>query len=176
MDSNRTTPTLRLAGITPESTVDGPGLRFVVFTQGCPHRCPHCHNAHSWDYEGGAEFTAKQVIRDLKQKKKGKRGVTFSGGEPFLQAAELLPIAEAALQLGMDIVIYTGYTYEQLLATNNESQLALLATAAILVDGRYIHALRDIGLRFHGSSNQRVIDMAATRAQGEVVLWQGEQC
>ena len=158
---------LRLAGLTVESTVDGPGLRFVIFTQGCPHRCSFCHNPDSWPAEGGAEMAVKDVIRQIKKHRRGKRGVTFSGGEPFLQAAALLPVAEAAHALGLDVVTYTGYTLEALEALSDAGCAdtdALLSATDILIDGRYEHGLRDIGLPFRGSVNQRVIDMADRRA------------
>ena len=162
---------MRLSGITPESTVDGPGLRFVLFTQGCPHHCPHCHNPESWDCDCGEQLSAKQIIRLLKQHRRTKRGITFSGGEPFLQPAELVQVALAAREMGLDVVTYTGFTYEQLLEENDADKLALLSASDILVDGKYVHELRDIGLQFRGSSNQRVIDVAASQEHGEIVLW-----
>jgi len=162
---------MRLSGITPESFVDGPGLRYVIFTQGCPHQCPHCHNPETWDKDAGKEYTPRQVLRLLKQQKKTKQGITFSGGEPFLQAAELAEVALAARQMGWDVVTYTGFTYEELAADNNAGVKALLAASDILIDGRYVHALRDIGLKFRGSSNQRLIDVAETRKTGQMTLW-----
>jgi len=162
---------MRLSGITPESFVDGPGLRYVIFTQGCPHECPRCHNPETWDKDAGKEFSARQVIRQLKKQKKTKQGVTFSGGEPFLQAAELAEVALAARQMGWDVVTYTGFTYEELITDNNDDIKALLAVTDILIDGKYVHEFRDIGLKFRGSSNQRIIDIAQTREKGRIVLW-----
>jgi anaerobic ribonucleoside-triphosphate reductase activating protein len=162
---------MRLSGITPESFVDGPGLRYVIFTQGCLHSCPHCHNQGSWDINGGKEYSVKQVRRLLKQQKSPKRGVTFSGGEPFLQAAELAEVEAAAHQKGWDVVTYTGFTFEELNEGGDDGVKALLAASDILIDGRYIHELRSINLQFRGSSNQRVIDTAETQKRGRVVLW-----
>jgi anaerobic ribonucleoside-triphosphate reductase activating protein len=162
---------MRLSGITPESLVDGPGLRYVIFTQGCTHQCPHCQNPETWDRDAGKEYSVRQLIRLLKQQKKTKQGVTFSGGEPFLQAAELAEIALAARQMGWDVVTYTGFTYEELIADNDDGVKALLSASDILIDGRYVHALRDIGLKFRGSSNQRIIDVTKTREKGQIVLW-----
>jgi len=125
----------------PESLVDGPGLRFVIFTQGCTHECPHCHNPETWDMDAGKEYSVKQVIRLLKQQKKTKQGITFSGGEPFLQAAELAEIAAAARHINWDIVTYTGFTYEELIENNNNGVKALLSATDILIDGKYIHEL-----------------------------------
>jgi len=165
---------MRLSGITPESLVDGPGLRYVIFAQGCRHCCPHCQNPDTWDASAGKEFSVKQIIRRLKQQKKTKRGVTFSGGEPFLQAAELAEVAQAAHQLGWDVVTYTGFTYEeleQLIQDNDDGVRALLSASDILIDGKYIHKLRDAKLQFRGSSNQRLIDVGATQKSGQIVLW-----
>jgi anaerobic ribonucleoside-triphosphate reductase activating protein len=150
---------MRLSGITPESLVDGPGLRYVIFTQGCLHCCPHCHNPESWDINGGKEYSVKQVIRMIKQQKKKKRGLTFSGGEPFLQAAELAEVAVAAHQKGWDVVTYTGFTYEELIEGGDDRAKALLAASDILIDGKYIHELRSTDLQFRGSENQRIIQM-----------------
>ena len=166
---------MRLAGITQESTVDGPGLRFVLFAQGCVHKCPQCHNPESWVCDGGKEFSVKEVIRMMKKQRKSKRGITFSGGEPFLQAAEFFEIAVAAHNLGLDVVTYTGFTYEELIQDADDSRLALIAASDILIDGKYIHELRDIELQFCGSSNQRLIDVEATRKHGEVVLWSAKR-
>ncbi|MDR2730959.1 MAG: anaerobic ribonucleoside-triphosphate reductase activating protein [Treponema sp.] len=163
---------MRLSGIIPESVVDGPGLRIVIFTQGCPHQCPHCQNPETWDRDAGKEFSVRQVIRSLKQHKKNKRGITFSGGEPFLQPAELVQAANAARQMGLDIVTYTGFTYEELIADTNDDIKSLLSATDILIDGKYIHALRNIGLQFRGSSNQRLIDIAITKKTGQLTLWE----
>ena len=162
---------MRLSGITPESLVDGPGLRYVIFTQGCQHRCPHCHNPETWDMDAGKEYSARQLIRLIKQQPKTKQGVTFSGGEPFLQAAELAEAARAAHQKGWNVVTYTGFTYEELVENNDDGVKALLSATDILIDGKYIHELRSIELPFRGSSNQRMIDVAETRKEGRIVLW-----
>ena len=161
---------MKLSGITQESLVDGPGLRYVIFTQGCPHRCPHCHNPETWDADAGMEYSVRQVIRLLKRQKNTKQGVTFSGGEPFLQAAELAEIALAARQAGWDVVTYTGFTFEQLTEDGGAGVKALLSATDLLIDGKYIHELRSAQLPFRGSSNQRIIDLAETRKNGQIVL------
>jgi len=173
---------MRLSGITPESFVDGPGLRYVIFTQGCRHCCPNCHNPDSWEMNAGKEVTVKEIIRKFKRKKKTMhakntegfyQGVTFSGGEPFLQAEELAQTAAAAHEIGWDVVTYTGYAYEELteLAANDEGVKSLLCATDILIDGRYIHEKRSVNLMFRGSSNQRIINMAETQKNGKIVLW-----
>jgi anaerobic ribonucleoside-triphosphate reductase activating protein len=95
------------------------------------------------------------------------RGVTFSGGEPFLQAGELAEVALAARLIGWDVVTYSGFTYKQLTEMKDSNVMALLSASDILIDGRYIHELRDTGLPFRGSSNQRIIDVAETQKSGE---------
>ncbi|MCL2361060.1 MAG: radical SAM protein [Defluviitaleaceae bacterium] len=182
---------LRIYGFTNESVVDGPGIRVVVFVQGCDNACEHCHNPDSWDMSGGEEYGVKDIIKKIKKasghtrnnmlplasngyKKAPERkvtGVTFSGGEPFLQATELAQVAEAVKKLGLDITTYTGNTYEKLSPSSDEGVQALLSLTDYLIDGRYIHEKRDISLKFRGSSNQRIIDMNKTRAAREIVLF-----
>jgi len=169
---------MRLSGITAESLVDGPGLRYVIFTQGCHHHCPECHNKESWGDEGGREFSVKQIVSMIKKQKKNPddkkiQGITFSGGEPFLQAAELAQVALAAHQIGWDVVAYSGYTFEEIteLARNDDVIFAFINECDILIDGKYIHEKRNMGLTFCGSSNQRVIDMDKTRKKNKITLW-----
>jgi len=166
---------LRLSGITPESFVDGPGLRYVIFTQGCLHHCYNCHNPASWNMDGGKEFSVKEIIRMIKKQKKNIQGITFSGGEPFLQAGELAEAALAAHQIGLDVVTYSGFTYEELTEKNDKNINALLFASDILIDGKYIHELKSASLQFCGSSNQRIIDIAKTQKNNEIVLWENQQ-
>ncbi|MDR3289183.1 MAG: anaerobic ribonucleoside-triphosphate reductase activating protein [Peptococcaceae bacterium] len=150
---------MRIAGIASDSVVDGPGIRFVLFTQGCFHQCPYCHNPDSHDPDGGYEISVKEVKRILARQRKKVRGVTFSGGEPFLQAQELAQIAAFAHELGLDVVTYTGFVYEELLRDDDPAARALLAESDMLIDGKYVHDLRDTSLRFRGSSNQRILEL-----------------
>jgi anaerobic ribonucleoside-triphosphate reductase activating protein len=163
-----------LAGVLSESVVDGPGIRFVVFAQGCPRRCPGCHNPETWDADQGVERSVRDVVQMLKKKRKQKpgylRGVTLSGGEPFCQAADCARLAGEAKKLGLDVAVYTGFTYEQLLEKQDPDVDALLSAADILVDGPFVLDLRDMSLRFRGSANQRLIDLNRSRQAGAVVL------
>lgn len=161
---------MRLAGLLPESVVDGPGVRFVVFVQGCSHHCPGCHNPETWDTQGGREMTLREIIKALRKRKKHIRGITLSGGEPFLQAGEMAELAREAKKMGLDVVTYTGYTYEELLTINLPGSMELLAETDILVDGPFQIECRDISLAFRGSTNQRLIDLAKTREQGSLYL------
>ena len=161
---------IRLAGVEPESIVDGPGYRLAVFVQGCPHHCPGCHNPATHDFSGGtlrdtAEITAMLGKNPL------VRGVTLTGGEPMMQAAALCEIARAARERGMSVWCYTGYTLEALLKEQNPDRMRLLALVDVLVDGPYIAHERSLDLLYCGSRNQRLIDMPATLFAGEVRLY-----
>lgn len=164
---------LRIAGITRESVVDGPGMRLVIFTQGCPHHCPDCHNPETHDPEGGKLMDSTAIIAMIEQARL-IRGVTFSGGEPFLQAEVLANIAHAVRRLGLDIVTYTGFVYEALLAQSatDPAIAALLRQTDILIDGPYKKEERDLRLAFRGSRNQRMIDVPQSLSAGQIVLWQ----
>lgn len=164
---------LRLAGLVKESVVDGPGLRAVVFVQGCPHRCPGCHNPETWDPAGGFAVTVDELWRELKDLRL-LRGITYSGGEPFAQAEPLAVLAERIKERGWDLFVYTGYTWEELERRRREDPGTdrLLRLADVLIDGPFILKERDLSLPFRGSRNQRLIDLRATEASGRVVLWE----
>ena len=168
---------MRIFGITYESLVDGPGLRVALFVQGCRHGCPGCHNPDSHDENGGREYTVPQVIRMLKKPGPGRklaRGLTFSGGEPFLQAGDLATIAFEAKRIGWDVTTYTGFVFEDLAGHADADVQALLGLTDFLIDGPYEQDKKDLNLKFRGSYNQRVIDMNATRRQGgKVKLYYG---
>lgn len=163
---------LRIAGVVRESIVDGPGIRFVVFSQGCPHNCPECHNAATHCFTGGYDCSIDKIINTVDEDPLIK-GVTFSGGEPVCQAEAFVELGKKVKERNLDIVMFTGYTFEEL---NNigKSDLAvkkLLSLVDIMIDGKYEKDKRDLTLQYRGSSNQRVIDMKKTRDQGEIILW-----
>jgi anaerobic ribonucleoside-triphosphate reductase activating protein len=165
---------MRLSGITNESIVDGPGIRLVLFTQGCPHCCENCHNPDSWPMDGGKEYEIGAILRMIKRpgpKRKPLQGVTFSGGEPFLQASELALAAFEAHRIGWDVVTYTGYIYEELRDNPDPDIQALLSLSDMLIDGPYMDSRKDIGLKFRGSDNQRLIDMNKTRMRGRITYF-----
>lgn len=161
---------IRIAGVEPESIVDGPGYRFSVFVQGCPHACPECHNPETHDFEGGREIDTQEIIAHL-GKNPLVRGLTLSGGEPMLKAEALCEIAQAAKARGMNVWCYTGYTLEELNAMNDPAQQRLLSLVDVLVDGPYVACQRSLDLLFCGSRNQRLIDMNKTRQTGSVALY-----
>jgi len=162
---------IRLAGLTKESIVDGPGLRMVIFVQGCPHKCPGCHNPETHDFNGGTLADTKDIIA-LVRGAKLIRGVTFSGGEPFEQPESLAEIASFVRRQGLNIVTYTGYTFEEILnlGAKSAAKMELLRLTDLVIDGRYVEAERDLRLAFRGSRNQRIIDVPRSLASGKVVL------
>jgi len=161
---------LRVAGIENESIVDGPGFRLAVFAQGCPHHCPGCHNPQTHPFEGGELMDIDRLV-DMLAQNPMLQGITLSGGEPFCQPEPMAQLAAKVHRLGRNVVCYTGYTLEQLLKMDDPSVGELLRQIDILVDGPYIEQQRDLTLQFRGSANQRLIDLPATLASGEIRLW-----
>ena len=160
---------IRLASpITRDSIVDGPGLRAVIWAQGCFHHCPGCHNPCTHNPFGGLEMDTADVIEQIRSLRLQK-GITLSGGEPFLQPLPRAEIARAARLRGLNVWSFTGYTFEQL--TNKRDpqyadRMQLLELVDVLVDGKFVREKRDISLRFRGSSNQRIIDVRRSLALG----------
>lgn len=160
--------TIRLASpLQEDSFVDGPGVRMVVWTQGCIHHCKNCHNAQTWDLEGGNIYSVEDIQKQISESHL-QTGLTLSGGEPFLQVEPLLEIVKTAKEKGLDIWAYSGFTYEELLVDEIKSQL--LSQLDVLVDGKFIEELKDYRLVFKGSKNQRIIDVQASLTSGEVIL------
>ena len=153
--------------------MDGPGLRYVIFTQGCPHHCPGCHNPQTHDFQGGKDADTDQILEQIFDNPLTS-GVTFSGGEPFVQADALVPLAEVIKARGKHLMIYTGYLLEELQAMDRPGVRRLLELADILVDGPYIEEQRDLTLQYRGSANQRVIDLNKSRERGEIILYRSE--
>jgi anaerobic ribonucleoside-triphosphate reductase activating protein len=152
---------VRINAIVEDSIVDGPGLRYVVFVQGCPHGCPGCHNPQTHDPDGGYEESAGRVVENFRRSLAENPligGVTISGGEPFVQARELLPFAEAVRAAGLNLWVYTGYTIEEIAERGDPDEISLLSRADALVDGRFVLGLRTLESNFVGSSNQRIIE------------------
>ena len=199
---------LRVAGCVADSIVDGPGLRFTVFFQGCPHHCPGCHNPETWAFEGGQECTPEELVALAKRSPLCK-GITLSGGEPFEQPKACATLAAELKRNGYGVWSYSGYLYEDLakraakaraerdrrigalggkaLHENPEEAMVsealadiaddlavgdLLDSIDVLVDGPFVESRKSLELKWCGSSNQRLIDVPATRRAGSVVEWQ----
>ena len=163
---------IRIAGIVAESIVDGPGFRYVVFTQGCPHKCTGCHNPHTHDPVGGYEMDIADILAQI-DKNPLLDGITLSGGEPMLQAKSLRFLAKEVKRRGLTVMIYSGYTYEQIM--QEDTMKAILPYCDILVDGLYDQTRRQLSLRYRGSSNQRLIDVQATLQTGSVAEYTEEE-
>lgn len=163
---------IRLAAyLQPDSIVDGEGIRTVIWTQGCPHNCKECHNPSTHDFKGG-ELVELQDVYDAIDKLEGQDGITFSGGDPFVQPKECALIAKYARSKGYNIWAYTGYTFEQLmkLSNNNLDILKFLKEIDILIDGKFILTEKSYTCVFRGSTNQRIIDVKKSLESKQVVI------
>ena len=157
---------IRIAGLVNDSIVDGPGLRFAVFTQGCPHGCPGCHNPQTHDFAGGRDEDTDKIIEKFCANPL-LDGITLTGGEPFCQPAACAELARAAHAAGLNVWAYTGFLYEQLL--EDADKRALLENVDVLIDGPFVLSQRTLSMRFRGSKNQRAIDVPASLVGGCVV-------
>lgn len=162
---------MRIAGTVQDSIVDGPGFRFTVFTQGCSHHCPGCHNPQTHDPSGGTEHTVEELLERMRSNPLTD-GLTLSGGEPFEQPEDCLLLARGAHESGLNVWSYTGYLFEFLRDQGTEAQKALLRELDVLVDGPFLLEQRTLSLPWRGSRNQRVIDVPKSLENGDVVLFQ----
>lgn len=162
---------ISLSGVTGDSIVDGPGLRLTIFTQGCPHHCPGCHNPQTHDPNGGSWGDTEDILAAAAENPL-LDGITLSGGDPFMQSIPCLELAKGAHKLGLNVWTYTGYTWETLWEENDPEKIALLKETDVLIDGPFLLAERSLELQFKGSRNQRTIDVKKSLAAGEVILWE----
>lgn len=162
---------LRVAGINKESIVDGPGIRLVVYTQGCKHNCVGCHNPETHSFNGGELISIDEILKLIKENPL-LDGVTFSGGEPFEQAEKLAELGEKVKKQGLNIITYTGYTCEEIIdkIDTEPGWKKLLYTTDFLIDGKFDINNKSLKLKFRGSSNQRIIDVKKTLETGKTVI------
>lgn len=161
--------TLNVAGCNKESIVDGTGIRYTIFVQGCPHNCPGCHNPETHKFGIGTDLDFEQIYKDISCNVL-LDGVTYSGGEPMCFAEKLIELSKYLKdKMGSEFTFwcYTGYVYEEII--KDPKRLELLGYLDVLVDGPYIQEKRDLTLSFRGSSNQRIIDVKKSLATGRVV-------
>lgn len=158
--------TIRIAGIVNDSITDGPGLRLAIFTQGCLRGCEGCHNKHTHDPNGGKLVKAEEITGMI-DRNVLLDGITFSGGEPFLQAKALSCIARYAKERNLSVITYTGYQWEELISENGDF-MSLIEYCDYIVDGRYEDSLHSMELLFKGSSNQRIIDVKQSLRSGKI--------
>lgn len=169
---------IRITSFIDESFVDGDGIRFAIFLQGCPHNCKGCHNPTTHDFEGGNIIDTKQLIAKYKKNFLIK-GITLTGGEPLCQIEAVTELASAAKKLNLSVWCYTGYIYENITNENfrkNEfftrAQInKFLNYVDVLVDGPYIESQRDLTLQFRGSKNQRLIDIPKSLEHKKIIAW-----
>ena len=161
---------LNVAGIVEESIVDGPGIRLTVFVQGCTHNCKGCHNPETHSFEGG-EMVDIQKVANMIDNNPLLDGLTISGGEPFQQAEGCAKLAKYAKEKDLNVITYTGYTFEELLAgmDTNKGWRDLIEASDVIVDGKFEQSLRSVELRFRGSSNQRIISVKDSFEENTVV-------
>ncbi len=153
---------VKIAGIIKESIVDGPGgIRLVVFTQGCVHNCIGCHNPETHSFSGGYYMKIDEIINMIKENPL-LDGITLSGGDPFVQAKACANLANKVKEMGLNVVTYTGYTFEEIIQEMkiNHSWEKLLYATDILIDGRFDITKKSLLLKFRGGSkNQRIINV-----------------
>lgn len=164
--------TLRIAGVVKESIVDGPGIRYTIFTQGCPHNCPECHNPQTHDMSKGSLVSIDKIVEDI-SKNPLLKGVTISGGEPFLQAKQVATLLSKLDRDKLNVIVYTGFEYEKLLNNANDENKYknLLQNCDILIDGKFNIELKSNTVAFRGSTNQRAIDIKESLESGNIISY-----
>ena len=158
---------LSVLNIVRDTTVDGPGFRTAIYAAGCRHQCPGCHNPQSWDINNGLSYTVDAIMEIIRENEFSD--VTFTGGDPLMQVEGFTELAQCIKkETGKNIWCYTGFSYEYIVRSGKLMQI--LPFLDVLVDGRYINALRNVDLQFRGSSNQRIINVQKSLARNEVVI------
>lgn len=162
---------MNFAQIRKYDVANGPGIRTTIFVTGCTHKCHNCFNEEYQDFNYGDTWTDKEteeVIRYLKLDE--VKGLTLLGGEPFQNEIDLLQvIRDIKKEVQKDIWIFSGYSYEEILKDQDKKKL--LEECDVLVDGKFVESLKDLKLRFRGSSNQRIIDIQKSLDENKVVLF-----
>lgn len=149
--------TYQVMKIEAGTTVDGPGFRTSVYFAGCNHHCPGCQNPQTWDADAGETMTADEIMARILGE---GNDVTFSGGDPLLFPEKTARLARRIREAGLGLWIYTGYTWEEILAS--DALRHAVAEVDVIVEGRFIEALRDPDLLFRGSSNQRLLAVSGS--------------
>ena len=156
-----------------DSVVDGFGVRTVIWTQGCSHNCPFCHNPSTHSFDGGALFEVDDIKEEL-SKLTYQDGITLSGGDPLFQIEAVTEICKYAKKINLNVWCYTGFTYEKIREMSKIKPIyqEFLNNVDVLVDGKFENAKKDLNLLFRGSSNQRLIDVQETLKNNKVILVQ----
>lgn len=151
---------LQVAGFLDNSLVNGEGLRSVLFVSGCRHNCHGCHNSAMQDFSYGDAVSLKEILGRIESNIPLIKGVTFSGGDPFEHAEALSELAGRIKGMGLNVWCYSGYTYEEIISSNDERKIELLKNIDVLVDGRFDASKKEGAPKYAGSSNQRVIKLS----------------
>lgn len=167
MTENENNNLLRVLRIIDGTTVDGPGFRTSIYFAGCLHHCPGCHNPGSWDFNAGTPYSVDELCAVIER---NDMDVTYSGGDPLYQWEALTELTRRVKDAGRSVWCYTGFEYESL--CQRPELNPLLSMVDVLVDGPFVEKLRNIGLHFRGSDNQRLIDLRATQKDGWIAIWQ----
>lgn len=159
---------MKFAQIRKYDVANGPGIRSTIFVTGCTHNCPECFNKEYQDFNYGNDWTddeTKIIIEYLKQDE--VEGLTILGGEPFQNTLGLIQVInDIKKEVNKNIWIFSGYTYEEILENKNRKKL--LELCDVLVDGLFINELKDLKLKFRGSSNQRIIDIKKSLKENKI--------
>ncbi len=158
---------IRIGNMIPKTRAEGPGTRFAIWVQGCDQNCPGCFAQHLRSHDGGTLMPVSEVLEAIKAVRSDISGVTFLGGEPFLQARALLQIADAAHAMDLSVLCFSGYTLADLVLGGDPDHLALLLAIDLLVDGPYLEEQRSFSRPLVGSDNQqfRYLTQRITPAQ-----------
>lgn len=162
---------IRLYGELKHSLVNGPGIRRVIFVQGCNHNCPGCQNPDSHPMNSGKVVSAAELAERITHDKV-LDGITLSGGEPMLQAEACGLIAGTCRKAGLSVWCYTGYVFEDIVSGKAGTQAAsLLKQIDVLVDGPFVQELASDQCLYRGSTNQRLIDVPASLQEGRTIIY-----
>lgn len=153
--------------IIENTSVEGPGLRFCIWTQGCKKHCKGCWAKDTWEFGIGKKYEIEKLFSLIKNQK-NIEGVTFLGGEPFEQAEELSKLAKKIKNEKLTIVCFTGYTYEELKSKNDRFTDEFLSNIDLLIDGGFEEENFDLSRPWVGSSNQRYIFLTDTYSQAQI--------
>lgn len=162
---------IQIGGFLDNSLVNGDGMRSVVFVSGCMHRCVSCQNQLMQSYDYGDSVSVDDILKKIVKNMPIIKGVTFSGGEPFDSSLALSKLSEGVRNLGLNIWCYSGYTFEEILNSEDRGKLGLLSFIDVLIDGKFHEELKADASKYTGSSNQRIIDVGKSIVKNEVILW-----
>ena len=161
----------QIGGFLDNSLVNGDGMRSVVFVSGCNHNCRKCQNEFMKDFNYGDTTSVHDVLERIKRNMPIIKGVTFSGGEPFESAAALSKLSEELKELGLNIWCYSGYTFEEIIKSEDSDKLQLLGFIDVLIDGKFDETLKAGASKYTGSSNQRIIKAEKSILENQIMLW-----